>query len=482
MTPTVLPPRELHAAGREEPPPRRKLTIRLAGLMRKMAVRGALWTIGGQASSAGLRLLTNLILSRLLTPTDFGLSALCGVIMVGLEMFSDLGITPAIVRDPKGDDPRFLNTAWTIQIVRGFILWTIASLLAWPVAWLYGSPRLLELIPLVAVTAILSGFASTGLAIARRRVQLGRLMLVELSAQVVAAIVMLVWAFQSPTVYALIFGGISGAFTKTALSHIAWRWPRHRLTWHPESATTLLNFGKWISINSGLFFLANNGDRFMLGRLAGLGRLGVYNTAFNLSQPAALMNHHLSRSVMLPIFSRTYRDNPSQLRGAYYRARRYSDWFLLPALGMLAAGGPTIVRLLYDDRYQAGGVMLQFFMLNAALRCISDPIDSLITTIGKVHYLTWTHVLRTVTILVGLPLGWWAAGMLGAVMVVALAELPVLLLMWRIMAGEKLLLPTREALALVMILVGYVCGLGLDETVGQWVLDLAAPWIERARS
>lgn len=471
MTQVVLPEAETTKPDVPTPKPKpgKNRLVELPGLVRKLAIQGTLWTIGGQSTSAFMRLASNLILARLLSPSDFGLSAICGVIMVGLEMFSDLGITPAIVRDPKGEDIRFLNTAWTIQAIRGFVLWGIAAALAIPMAWFYGTPALATLIPLVATTAIFSGFASTALAVARRRVQLGRLTIVELSGQTVAAIVMISWAIVHPSVYALIFGGISGSITKTVLSHSLWKWPRNRFEFHRESARGLINFGKWISINSGLFFLANNSDRFMLARLAGLGPLGVYNTAFNLSQPAALMNHHLSRSVMLPLFSRTYRNTPEQLKTNFYRARRYSDWFLLPALGFLAAWSQPIVEFLYDSRYHAGGVMLQFFFINAALRCIGDPIDSLITTIGKVHYLTVSHAVRTTWILCGVPLGWWLNGMVGSVIVVATSEVPVLLLLWIVMAKEKLLRLRHEAIAIALIIVSCGMGLALRSLVADWL-------------
>ena len=73
-------------------------------------------SIGG---SNGLRLVSNLILTRLLFPEAFGLMALVQVFIAGLNMFSDAGIRTAIIRHTRGDDPDFLNTAWTIQIIRG---------------------------------------------------------------------------------------------------------------------------------------------------------------------------------------------------------------------------------------------------------------------------------------------------------------------------------------------------------------------------
>ena len=82
-------------------------------------MRGSVLTAGSYAIAQGLRLVSNLILTRLLFPEAFGLMALVSVFLVGLAMFSDVGIGPAISQSKRGDDVGFLNTAWSIQVLRG---------------------------------------------------------------------------------------------------------------------------------------------------------------------------------------------------------------------------------------------------------------------------------------------------------------------------------------------------------------------------
>lgn len=95
-------------------------------------LRGGSWMVIGYGGNQALRLAANLILTRLLFPEAFGLMTLVNVILVGLQMFSDFGLVPAISQNPRGDDPDFLDTAWTIQVIRGGGLWLMTCLLAWP--------------------------------------------------------------------------------------------------------------------------------------------------------------------------------------------------------------------------------------------------------------------------------------------------------------------------------------------------------------
>jgi len=151
------------------------------------ALRSIFFTIVNYGGGNILRLISNLILTRLLFPEAFGLLALVQVFITGLQMFSDTGIRVSIMQSKRGDDPDFLNTAWTIQVIRGFFLWLGACVLAYPAASFYGEPMLAQLLPVVGLNALISGFASTNVATANRHMKLGLLTRIDLSNQVVTS-------------------------------------------------------------------------------------------------------------------------------------------------------------------------------------------------------------------------------------------------------------------------------------------------------
>ena len=107
-------------------------------------VRGSALTFLGFGGSQGLRLASNLILTRLLFPEAFGLMAIIALFLTGLQMISDVGLVTCIVRSKRGNDPAFLNTTWTIQIIRGMLLCVACILMAGPVARFYEEPILQE--------------------------------------------------------------------------------------------------------------------------------------------------------------------------------------------------------------------------------------------------------------------------------------------------------------------------------------------------
>src|SRR5213593_469813 len=92
--------------------------------LRSRLVGATLWIILGTVSQHLLRLVSNLIVTRLLAPDMFGVMAVATTVPVIMALLSDIGLTPNIVRSPWGDDPVFLDTAWTVSIVRGLLMWT----------------------------------------------------------------------------------------------------------------------------------------------------------------------------------------------------------------------------------------------------------------------------------------------------------------------------------------------------------------------
>src|SRR6056297_1388295 len=118
--------------------------------MAARAIRSAGFTAVKFGGQNFLRLASNLVLTRLLFPEAFGIMAIVQVVLGGVAMFSDIGIRASIVQNPRGDEPDFLNTAWTVQIIRGIFLGLIVFFSAGSVATFYEEQILADILRVVA--------------------------------------------------------------------------------------------------------------------------------------------------------------------------------------------------------------------------------------------------------------------------------------------------------------------------------------------
>src|SRR3954466_8895678 len=203
--------------------------------LRAQAVRGSLWQGVSLGVGQLLRLGSNIILARLLFPEVFGLSTLALSISKGLNMFTDVGIGPNIIQSERGDDPVFLNTAWTVQIVRALGLALILSIIAFPAARGYGESRLFPILLAMAAGHLINGFASTSLFSMNRHMEIGRMSMLNIGEQVASLVVTIAIAWVYPSVWAVVIGWFGGGIFRLISSHIYNRQSPNRFCWDQDA-------------------------------------------------------------------------------------------------------------------------------------------------------------------------------------------------------------------------------------------------------
>jgi O-antigen/teichoic acid export membrane protein len=381
--------------------------------------RGTLWTIGGYGVSTGMRLAGNLILTRLLFPEAFGLMAIINTVIQGLMLFTDLGISPCIIQHERGEEPRFLNTAFAIQNVRGVAMTICCAALAYPVAQFYASTdpmahELLWYLPVAGFSALLDGFVSTRLFSARRQLKWPEITKLEVMAQASMLVVTIVWAYYHRSVWALVGGRVAFSASRTALSYLYLKGERNWPTWEPLAARQLFHFGKWIFISTMLTFLAGQLDKLMLGKVVDLAVLGVYGIAANMATLPTGVLLKLGGKVFFPVFSRLKDDSEALLKA--FSGVRYP--MLLAGAAMLAfliPGGPALIDVLYDDRYLEAGWILQILLVGAWFKVLEEPLSAIMLATGHTAWLAVGNALKLVAVLLLLPLGFlYAGGLWGA--------------------------------------------------------------------
>lgn len=387
--------------------------------LRRRVLRGAALGLSGHAGSQAMRLASNLILARLLFPEAFGVMALAWLVVNAVTMLSDVGVNSSVVRDDRGDDPLFLNTAWTIQVVRGAVLWCAASALAVPLAEFYDEPLLARLVPVAALVAPIAGFESIRLFTATRRLELDRVVIVELAGQAIGLVAMVAWAWVDRSVWALVVGGLVRSLARVLLSHSLLPGPADRFGWDRDAAGRIVGFGKWVLVSTAITFLATRLDIVLLGKLVPLTTLGVYSIGVMIAQMPQAPASRLARAVLLPALSEARREGGAGVAHAFARARG----LLLPAMLVVwlaaLASAPAFVQIFYDDRYRDAGWIAQLSMLPLWFAFLQFTARSALEAVGHPRALATGNTVKLIVTAAGCIFGYQAAGMPGLILGVA---------------------------------------------------------------
>lgn len=433
------------------------------------------WTFGGHVTSQFIRFGSNLVMTRLLVPEMFGIMVLANVLLIGLHLFSDIGLRQNIVQHQKGSDQTFLNTIWTVQIMRGLVVWIVALCAAlalylfrlanWvPPSSAYAEPVLPLVIAVLSINAVINGFEPTKYGIASRTMSLAKLTQVDLVCQVSGILLMVTWAMIDRSIWALVGGSILTSILRVTLGSLLLPGQINRLHWDRKIFLEILNFGKWVFASSILGFLATNGDRLILGAITDASTLGMYSIAFFMVASLRDVFVKLIGNVAFPALSEVVRERPADLRHVYYRFRKPLDASTLVVVGLLFFSGHILIDTLYDPRYSSAGHMLEILciMLFEVRFAVAGQC---FMALGKPKLTIPIIGIQVVALYVFMPIAFVWYGFDGALWMAGGSVLFTIPMTFYLKIKLALFDYKKELLALPWLMLGLAMGWGLDQIV-----------------
>jgi len=386
-------------------------------------LKGTVWTVGGYGVGQLLRLGTNVVLARLLAPELFGIMLIINSLRMGIALFSDFGIAQNIVYNKNADNPDFYNTAWSLEIVRNIVLWLVCLAAAAPLADFYDFPILLWILPVSALSFVLSGFSSISRYLLQKRMQIAKLNTFEMIVALISSAAYILLAYLSPTIWALVLGGVLTSAVSMVGTYFLLPDVKDRFYISKDFAWEILHFGKWIFVSSVVYFLSMNYDRLYLGKVIPLDVLGVYGIARSISELLGIVILRLGNMVLFPLIASHSHMPRTELHAQLVSIR--AKFLLLVAVGVsfLVVTADFAIKVLYDERYQAAGWMLPVMIIGSWFTVLANINDSTLLGLGKPSYSAIANSSKFAFLVIGLPLGFMASGMLGVVVIVAFADL-----------------------------------------------------------
>jgi len=454
------------------------LNVTQTGISLRRRVLGAgFWSVSGFAISYPLRLGSSLVMTRLLAPEMFGVMSIAMLIMTSLAMLSDFGLRPSIIQSTRGDDPAFLNTGWALQIIRGFVLWLIALLIAAliivaknaglvPVESVYADSYLPQVIAITSASAIIDGFRSTKLTQARRWLSLGRITQIQIASQLIGLAFMISWALIQRSLWALVAGGLCASLVTTVLTHIWLPGQSNRWHWDRSAAHEILHFGKWIFVSSLLGLVANNADRALLAGFVDATTLGIYSIAFTICSMLTNLMYTIFKDVSFSAFSEVSREKPSELKRVLYRFHLLTGSLAYFCAGALAGSGDALIKLLYDPRYEQAGWMLEVLAIGLLSVPFSQAQYALLAR-GLPKLFTTIIAVRALMAIILIPLGFTLFGLVGGLGAVVASQLSSVFVTAYYQYRFSLLNLQNELFLLFVIFGGYLIGVSFSFAVGR---------------
>ena len=340
--------------------------------LRHKVLQGTKWNLIGQVFGQGWRLVANLIVAQLVVPEAFGIMLMINVFVFSVQMLSDVGLRDAVIHNDRGDDPKFLNTVWTIQVIRGFALWGIICLGTVPFANFYAVDALKLLLPVAGLTAAIRGMCSTSLLTAGRHINPAWTVTTDIVSSVSGSLITIAVALMYHNVWALVIGQVLGAVFYSAVSYRFGDHRNHRFQWDRDAAKAVSNFGRWVIPSSALTILLRRGDSFVLGKVMDTTTLGVYSIGANLALMWVTVYGQMSSSILHPVYSKVRKMPVREARSKIRKLRFAICGACVAGLWAMIGLSYWLFALLYPPAFLNAYIFCQIVAFGITLRVATD--------------------------------------------------------------------------------------------------------------
>lgn len=377
--------------------------------LRGPVFRGGAWMVAARWSLRLIGLVNITILARLLVPADFGLLAIAIATLAILEAFASMPFGTALIRF-KDATPAEYDTAWSFNVLRGFVLAVILIALGPFVASAYDDPRLTNVLFVLAMVSVVEGIKSVGLVQLSKDLLFGKLFVVEVVIQLGKVLATIIFALILRNYWALVLGMLAGSSIGVIASFAVHPYrPKLNLSaWH-----RLLGFSIWLSGAGILSTTLNRLNIFLLGAFVPLSGVGIFNVGNEIGLMVSSEISGPVQRVLYPGFAKIS-DTLERLNAAYQLSVQTFLSVGLPIGVGFVLVAPEFIELALGKKWLGAVPVVQIIALSSAIGMIFNASSSVLPALGHTKRM---FQIMLVTSLVGAPatfflIKFW--GLLGA--------------------------------------------------------------------
>ncbi|HEV2593862.1 MAG TPA: oligosaccharide flippase family protein [Sphingomicrobium sp.] len=415
-----------------------------------------------------IRLVSTMCLTRLLSPSVYGIVGIILSIFYMVNMITDIGLQSYVVRHERSDEPGFLDAVFSIHAVRGVFLAVIATILAWPISSIMSKPQLFAPLVVSSLVFVIDGQVSLHQFRALRDGMVQRFAALDLVTGVSQTITGIILAFLLRNVWAIVGSMLIASSVRAWCTYALFPGGRHQFRRDREVAADLWSFSRVVAISSSLMLVVGQFDKLALGRILPLEKFGLYVLAASLASLPTAFAVNYGSTITYPAVAAAWREGRS-IAEAYYGCWRRFFYLYAFAGGGLIGAADLVVRILYDRRYAPVAPYLSILAVSTALSLATVSVERLEVAKGRPRISVEMNIIRLTWLAVGAFLGLMSGNSMVLVITIGSVQVPAYGYgVWRL-ARTHLVSWSRELSLVLVIVMGGAAG-RIASYVGEIIL------------
>ena len=328
----------------------------MSDTLKQQTKKGLYWSFFNQFSNYGMQFCIGIVMARLLSPSDYGITALPGVFMAIAGIFQDSGMAGALVRKEKVEEKDY-STLFIYSIAMGIFMYAILFTASPWIAKFFNTPILTSLIRVTALGFLWGPVSTVQYVILSRKLDFKTPTKISITTKLFSGIVGILLAYIGYGLWALVISGVLSSFLGLIIVAYIVKW-YPKTGWSKDSFKYLWNYGNKMLVSSLLDTAYNNITPVFVGKFYSPADLGVYNRARGYAAMPSQQVTGVIQNVTFPVLSKMQNDNESLARN-YRRMLRSTAFIVFPLMLMLAALARPLVITLITAKWEACIILLQ---------------------------------------------------------------------------------------------------------------------------
>jgi len=373
-----------------------------APLLRTTALRSLLWTAIGKYSNNLVTLVVMAVLSRLLTPADFGVIAMVVVISAFLSIFAEAGLSTAIVQKRELDDDALSSLFW-FGIGLGVLTAAALAAAAPLVSLLFGEPRLTPIVRAMAIGFLFVALGRVPTGLLERGFRFREIALCDLVSSVSTGLVGIAAAIAGAGYWALVLQSLAGSLFGALLRLYVSRFqPRRVLRF--DKVRAVWGYSGGVTAFAAINYWARNLDKALIGRFLGPAQLGYYGRAYALMlYPLETINGILNPTLH-PILSEL-QSEPQRMARAYLSIAKLVASIAIPAMTVMGVLAPELVRTIWGPQWDPSVGVFAILCIVGTVQPVGATFGSVFLASNRTKLLALSGLVNSVVVMAGMAAG-----------------------------------------------------------------------------
>ncbi len=383
-------------------------------MLNNLSVKKAiLYTMVGKYSTIIMQTVFSMILSRVLTPTEFGTVAVVSIFITFFSILSDLGLGAGVIQNKKMTNED-VNNIFSVSVYLGIGLMLIFVVLSYPIATIYNDKVYYKLCPILATSVLFNSFNMIPNAVMLKEKNFLSIAKRTFISCIVSYAVSIGLALQGWGVYALCFSQVM-----SSLMIFLWNEGSVKLKFHFKAdikpIKMIWGYSFYQFTSQTINFFCRSLDSFLVGILFSKADLAYYNKSYSLMMLPISNIPGVINPVLHPILSE-YQDNRFEIYKRYQKMVR-----ILVILGSLISVlcftfGDQIIYIMFGDQWDEAVLPFRILSLSLIPQFLTNTIGTIYQSVGETKKLFHSVIITTTLIILSIVMG----AMMGSIVTVSI--------------------------------------------------------------